>query len=450
MPAQPTAITPKEELPLESIRTVSFHTLGCKLNQAETAAIAARFKERGCQVVPFRQAADLTFINTCTVTGEADAKSRQAIRQARAASPGGRLVVAGCYAQLKPDEIAALEGVDLILGNREKYRVLELLEQLERGGGERPLVYVDGLDEVETYDESPFISSTGRTRAFLKVQDGCDYHCSFCIIPAARGRARSRSLHGCLSEARRLVDAGYRELVLTGVNIGTWREGDLVFHDLLASISETEGLRRLRISSIEPQLVTSRMLEIMAGRENICPHLHLPLQHASDRILGAMRRRYSLRDYQDTLERVMTALPEAAVGADIIVGFPGETEDEFNQLAQAVSALPLTYHHIFRYSERQGTVAACLEGSVDPRERKRRSALLRAISRRKREAYALSFIGRTREVYFEGRPRNGQWEGLTDNYLRVRVANTGSGREPFQLVRLQQLQGEVLQGTAVA
>ncbi len=441
---------PKEALPPEPIRRVSFHTLGCKLNQAETASIAAGFRERGCQVVPFRQAADLTFINTCTVTGEADAKCRQAIRQARAASPMGRLVVAGCYAQIKPQEIAALEGVDLILGSREKYRVLELLEQLENGGGQRPLVYLDGRGEIEAYDESPFISATSRTRAFLKVQDGCDYTCSYCIIPAARGRARSRPLEDCLSEARRLMDSGYRELVLTGVNIGTWREGESVFHDLLARISETEGLRRLRISSIEPELITARMLEVMAQRENICPHLHLPLQHASDRILGAMRRRYSFGDYQATLERVVTAVPGIAVGTDLIVGFPGETEDEFNQLAEAVSALPLTYHHIFRYSEREGTVAARLEGSVDPKERKRRSGLLRAISHRKREAYALGFIGQTREVYFEGDPRDGQWEGLTDNYLRVRMASTGSGRDPFQEVRLQQLEGEVLQGIPVA
>ncbi len=439
-----------EAPPAGNIQRVSFHTLGCKLNQAETASIAAGFRARGCQVVPFRQAADLTFINTCTVTHEADAKSRQAIRQARAASPGGRLVVAGCYAQLKPVEISALEGVDLILGSREKFQVLELLEQLGRGGGERPLVYVAGNDDIEAYDESPFISATSRTRAFLKVQDGCDYTCSYCIIPAARGRARSRSLEDCLGEARRLMAAGYRELVLTGVNIGTWGEGELLFHDLLAGISETEGLRRLRISSIEPELITSRMLEIMAERENICPHLHLPLQHASDRILGAMRRRYSFGDYQATLERVVTMVPGIAVGADLIVGFPGETEDEFNQLAEAVNALPLTYHHIFRYSERQGTVAARLEGSVDPKERKRRSALLRAISRRKRKAYALGFLGQTREVYFEGQPRDGQWEGLTDNYLRVRMAGSGSGRDPFQLVRLKQLDGEVLQGTPVA
>ncbi len=429
---------------------MSFHTLGCKLNQAETAAIAAGFRERGCQVVPFRQAADLTFINTCTVTGEADAKSRQAIRQALAASPRGRLVVAGCYAQIKPQEISALEGVDLILGSQEKYRVLELLEQLERDAGERPLVYVAGHEEIEAYDESPFISATSRTRAFLKVQDGCDYHCSYCIIPAARGRARSRPWQDCLSEARRLMAAGYRELVLTGVNIGTWREGELVFHDLLARISETEGLRRLRISSIEPELITARMLEVMAQRENICPHLHVPLQHASDRILGAMRRRYRFGDYQATLERVVTAVPEIALGTDLIVGFPGETKDEFNQLAEAVRDLPLTYHHIFRYSEREGTVAARLEGSVDPRERKRRSSVLRAISRRKRVAYALGFLGHTREVYFEGDPRDGQWEGLTDNYLRVRMASSGSGQEPFQMVRLQQLDGEVLQGTAAA
>ncbi|MEE9466628.1 MAG: tRNA (N(6)-L-threonylcarbamoyladenosine(37)-C(2))-methylthiotransferase MtaB, partial [Candidatus Neomarinimicrobiota bacterium] len=354
------------------IRRASFHTLGCKLNQAETAAVAAQFRERGIEIVPFRQPADLTYINTCTVTHTADSKSRQAIRQAVSASPGGRVVVAGCYSQIKPAEVASLEGVDLILGAREKFQVLNLLTEMVGNRTGRPLVYVTDSDELQTYDESSFISATSRTRAFLKVQEGCDYQCSYCIIPAARGRARSRLLADCLSEANRLVTAGYRELVLTGVNVGTWREGDLEFADLLEEVSDITGLRRLRISSIEPNLITPRLLELMAHHDNICPHLHVPLQHAADRILGAMHRRYKLADYRAVLKRIMSAIPEAAVGADVIVGFPGETQADFDLLAEALREMPLTYLHIFRYSARDGTVAASMADQVPPAERKRR------------------------------------------------------------------------------
>ena len=302
------------------IRRVSFHTLGCKLNQAETAAIAALFARRGYEVVPFRQAADLTYINTCTVTNEADAKSRQIIRQAVRASPGGRVVAVGCYAQVRPEEVAvgcyaqvrpeevaALDGVDMVLGTHEKYQIFDLLDRLEEGKRERPLVLVTDTGDLETYDESPFISATSRTRAFLKVQEGCDYACSYCIIPMARGRARSRPLASCLSEVRRLVAEGFREVVLTGVNVGTWVDGDHRLHHLLAQVSDVAGLRRIRVSSIEPNLVTDELLKVVAERENICPHFHVPLQHASDRILRAMRRRYTMADYRRVMDRITSA-----------------------------------------------------------------------------------------------------------------------------------------------
>lgn len=441
---------PTDQNPGPDIRRVSFHTLGCKLNQAETAAIATQFRDQGIEIVPFRQPADLTYINTCTVTHTADAKSRQAIRQAVAASPGGRVVVAGCYSQINPAEAAALEGVDLILGAREKYQVMSLLTAMDRNRTDRPLVFVSGDDEVQAFDESPFISATSRTRAFLKVQEGCDYQCSYCIIPAARGRARSRPLADCLSEAAKLVAAGYRELVLTGVNIGTWRQGDREFADLLEKVSAIEGLHRLRISSIEPNLITQRLLDLMAQRENICPHLHVPLQHAADNILGAMRRRYKLADYQAVLERIIKTVPEAAVGADVIVGFPGETRADFDLLVASLGEMPLAYLHIFRYSERDGTLAASMAGVVPPAERKRRSAVLRSIGSSKRADFAGRFLNLPREVYFEGTPIDGFWEGLTDNYLRVRMAAEGTGQEPFRMVRLDQVDGDIIWGTPAA
>lgn len=436
-----------------TIRRVSFRTLGCKLNQAETDVIAAQFRQRGYQVVPFRQESDLTFINTCTVTGEADAKSRQAIRQAVQASPRGRVVAAGCYAQVRPEEVAALEGVDLVLGTREKYHIMELLDQLDGTGPSqplrqsqgRPLVRVGDIGEVETYDESPFISATSRARAFLKIQEGCDYKCSYCIIPAARGLGRSRPLDDCLKEARRLVGEGYREIVLTGVNIGTWEADDLRFHDLLGAVSRVEGLRRIRISSIEPNLITDGIIRLVAQRENIAPHFHVPLQHASDRVLKAMRRRYRIADYQAVIGRIAAAIPDAAIGADVMVGFPGETQDDFRQLVAALSDLPLTYHHVFRYSEREGTVASRMAAAVDPAVRKERSWVLREISRKRRLEVARLSIGQTRTVHFEHPNDDGHWEGpsgpglltgLTDNYLRVRVPITVPLDDPFQPVRL--------------
>ena len=426
------------------IRRVSCHTLGCKLNQAETAAIAAMFRERGWQVAPFRQEADLTIINTCTVTAEADAKSRQVIRQAVQASPHGLVAAVGCYAQVRPGELAALEGVDLVLGTREKWRIPELLDLLEgrkpdqplRQAQGKPLVRVGDIGEVETYDEAPFISATSRTRAFLKVQEGCDYHCSYCIVPAARGRGRSRPLEGCLAEARQLAAEGYREIVLTGVNIGTWEESGLRLADLLAAVSGVEGLRRVRVSSLEPNLITDEIIRLAAEQENIAPHFHLPLQHASDRVLKAMRRRYNFAEYRAVVERIAAALPDAAIGADVMVGFPGETEEDFRQLAGALTELPLTYHHIFRYSEREGTIASRMTEAVDPAVRKERSAVLREISRQRRREVARRSIGQTRLVHFERPDGNGSWEGLTDNYLRVKVPIPMPLDDPFQLVRL--------------
>ncbi|UCH61839.1 MAG: tRNA (N(6)-L-threonylcarbamoyladenosine(37)-C(2))-methylthiotransferase MtaB [Fidelibacterota bacterium] len=430
-----------------AIRQVSFNTLGCKLNQAETDAIATLFRRRGWQVVPFRQESDLTVINTCTVTGEADAKSRQAIRQAirRAArtSPQGKVVVAGCYSQIRPEEAASFEGVDLVLGTREKWRILDLLEQIEGNGPDLPLIHVGNIGVAETYDEAPLVSApipsgcrTGRTRAFLKVQEGCDYHCSYCIVPAARGLGRSRPLESCLEEVCRLVAEGYREVVLTGVNIGTWQEKGLRFNDLLAAMSRVDGLRRIRVSSIEPNLLTDEIIRLVAERENIAPHFHVPLQHASDRVLKAMRRRYCIADYRAVLERIVTAIPDAAIGADVMVGFPGETEKDFRQLAGTLTDLPLTYHHIFRYSERSSTAASHIIGAVDPVVRKERSAVLREISRQRRRQVARRSIGQTRQVHFERPDGNGSWEGLTDNYLRVKVPVPMALDDPFQPVQL--------------
>ncbi len=418
----------------ETTQRVSFHTLGCKLNQAETSALAQQFRHRGYEIVPFREEADLSIINTCTVTNEADAKCRQVIRQAAAASPGGRVAVMGCYSQIKPDEVASLGGVHIVMGNHRKHGIFDLLDQLSHGDDDFIQEVMD-LDDVDVFGNIPEIAATHRTRAYLKVQEGCDYNCSFCIIPTARGIGRSRSMESCLIEARELVKLGYLEIVLTGVNIGTWTDGGKILYDLVDNLSRIDGLARLRISSIEPNLLTDELIDLVAARDNLCPHFHIPMQHASNNILKAMRRRYHFEDYVNLLDRIITRIPDAAIGADVIVGFPGETEADFAILANALNDLPLSYHHIFRYSAREGTVAAVMANPVHPSEMKRRSAVLRRISRDKHEAYGRRFLGQVKEVYFEQSPLAGRLEGRTENYLRVTVESSAPPTE-IALVRL--------------
>ncbi|MFC1481961.1 tRNA (N(6)-L-threonylcarbamoyladenosine(37)-C(2))-methylthiotransferase MtaB [Candidatus Neomarinimicrobiota bacterium] len=402
-------------------RRVSLHTLGCKLNQAETSALGVGFISRGYAIVPFHEPAEITYINTCTVTNEAAAKSRQTIRQAIQASPQGKIVVAGCYAQISPEEISRLEGVDLILGSAEKFKLFDYLDSLGEEENSEPLVYVNDHREIQEYADSPYTAIGSRTRAFLKVQDGCDYNCSYCVIPVARGRARSRPLDACLNEARDMVYQGYKELVLTGVNLGTWSAGQFVFHDLVDRLSRIEGIERIRISSIEVNLITDQLISLVRERENICPHFHVPLQHSSDNILSAMRRRYNFSFYSKKLEQIASAIQGVGIGADVIVGFPGETAEDFQHLAESLIELPTTYHHIFRYSERRGTVAAMLTDPIPVAERKARSQILHEISRKKSSKFVKQFIGQLRHVHLES-VHDKRISGMTDNYLRVELA----------------------------
>ena len=434
----------------DKIKSVSFQTLGCKLNRSETDAIAAEFAARGYRLVPFKEPADLAVINTCTVTGEADAKSRQAISRAARLSGAKWVVAMGCYTQMHAGEAAAIDGVDVVLGSGNKFDVLSLVDELPQATADGPLVLVTPYGEQRQFDDTPFISATSRTRAFLKVQDGCDFACSYCIIPSARGGSRSRPLESCLREARQLVARGYTEAVLTGVNIGDWRAGESRFDDLLDAISRVEGLRRIRVSSIEPNLVTRRTLALMAERDNICPHLHIPLQHSSDKVLKAMRRRYTWDDYQRLAQLALETVPDLAIGADVITGFPGETEEDFEHLARALSDLPAAYYHIFRYSEREGTLATALAGRVEPPERKRRSDILRQIGERRRAEYARGYLRQTRPVLFESEASEGVWSGLTDNYLRVLAPATDDLSARYMPVTLTRFSGGIVTGKLAA
>ncbi|RMH52392.1 MAG: tRNA (N(6)-L-threonylcarbamoyladenosine(37)-C(2))-methylthiotransferase MtaB [Bacteroidetes bacterium] len=400
---------------------VSFYTLGCKLNFAETNTLQRDFEGRGFEAVPFGQAADVTVVNTCTVTAEAERKCRQVIRRARRANPDGFIVVTGCYAQLRPEEIAAIEGVDAVLGAREKFRLFDVLDDFTRP--EQTQIAVSCIDTDAPF--GPAFSASGRTRAFLKIQDGCDYTCSFCTIPRARGASRSQPIAATLAQARALAADGFREIVLSGVNIGLYgQEHGVTLLDLLRELDRVEGIERYRISSIEPNLLTDAIIDFVAGSRAFQPHFHIPLQSGDDAVLGKMRRRYRRHVYAGRVARIKEQMPDACIGVDVIVGFPAETEARFQNTVQFLDDLPVSYLHVFTYSERPGTAAVEQPGRmggapVPVRERSRRNRVLRALSEKKQAAFYRSQQGRVRPVLWEAEERDGAMLGFTDNYVRV-------------------------------
>jgi len=406
-----------------NLKTVSFKTLGCKLNQSETDAIQDKFKEKGFEVKPFGENVDLTVLNTCTVTNAADSGSRAAIRQAVRNSPNGRIAVTGCYAQVSPQEIKNIPGVDLVLGNDEKYKIFTYLDELKNGKLEEPLVFVNDEGGFANVSEDGFISATSRTRAFLKVQEGCDYYCSYCIIPFSRGRARSRPYEETLLEARKLVDKGFQEIVLTGINIGTYEyEGKETYDiaDLLDGLQQIEGLKRLRLSSIEPNTISEDLLELIRYSKVICPHMHIPLQSGNNDQLEAMNRKYRIDEYQDLMNRFVKYIPDAALGTDVIVGFPGETEEHFANTVNFIQNQPYTYLHIFRYSDRKGTAASKSKDKVDPKLVKSRSQILHQLGKKLKQSYYQKYLGQTLPVLFD-QVKDGKSVGYTNNYIQVEV-----------------------------
>jgi threonylcarbamoyladenosine tRNA methylthiotransferase MtaB len=406
--------------------TVALHTLGCKLNYAETSALARKFQDRGYRVVPFGAEADVCVVNTCTVTAAADRECRQIIRRARRSSPRARVVVTGCYAQLAPEDVASIPGVQLVLGTREKFDILRHLDDARTGGGPRVLV----SDTAGAEDFGPASSSDGgRTRAFLKIQDGCDYPCTYCTIPLARGASRSHPPELCLAQARELAAAGFREIVLTGVNVGDYgRKDGTDLLALLRLLTGVEGLRRIRISSIEPNLLTDEIIAFTADSEVMAPHFHIPLQSGSAEVLGMMRRRYSPADFAGRVEAAAARIPDCGIGVDVITGFPGETDAHFAEGTALLGDLPFTYLHVFTYSERPDTPAAALPGSVPVQIRRRRTALLRDISARRRREFYRSLVGSTQEVLLEAQVADGLRYGYSGNYARLGVP-AGAGDE---------------------
>lgn len=404
---------------LSAIRKrASIHTLGCRLNQAESALLAESLTAAGYEITPFGEPADLGVIHTCTVTQEADAKSRKLVRQFIRRNPEAYTAVIGCYAQMGANTLADIPGIDLIIGNQEK---LHLLDYVAAGKNESPLIVRDRFVRGNFSIDFAATDTPLSRRANLKVQDGCDFMCSFCIIPFARGRARSRDLDNLLAEARSLVARGAKEIVLTGVNLGLYDYSGHSLLDVVDQLNEIDGLARIRISSIEPTTAPEALLDRMADRgHRLVPYLHLPMQSGADRVLAAMRRKYTRQEYLNFARMAYARVPELGVGTDILVGFPDETDADFEETCSLFEESPCFYAHVFKYSERDGAAAARMGNAVDPRAAGRRSARIRKLSAMKERNYCEQHLGRTLEVLFEHK-EGPYWTGYTENYIRVAV-----------------------------
>jgi threonylcarbamoyladenosine tRNA methylthiotransferase MtaB len=406
---------------------VALHTLGCKLNFAETSSLGGQFLDRGYELVQLGEPADVVLLNTCSVTERADRECRQLIRRALRISPDAFVLVTGCYAQLAPEQVASIDGVDLVLGTKEKFSIFEFAGRFQKNRA--PRVCVSEVGTADTFSPALSTAAGDRTRGYLKVQDGCDYHCSFCTIPLARGESRSQSIAESVRQAKQLVRQGFKEIVLTGVNVGDYgrKQGDDLL-GLLRQLVGVAGLHRIRISSIEPNLLTTDLLDFIAQRQVICKHFHIPLQSGSDAVLRRMRRRYTTGQYADLVHRVRERFPESGIGADVIVGFPGETHEEFQETYRFLTELPVSYLHVFTYSERPHTPAAALPEQVVAQERSSRNTMLRMLSERKRMAWCRSMVGKSVKVLTESAIEEGWRYGFTDAFLRVGV-DAGTARE---------------------
>jgi len=403
-------------------KTVAFHTLGCKLNFSETSTIARNLLDNGYERVEFSEPSDVYVINTCSVTANADKECRTIVKNAMKANPNGFVVVVGCYAQLKPQEIAEMEGVDLVLGATEKFNIVDYLDDLNKEND--AIVHSCEIEEADFYVGSYSIGD--RTRAFLKVQDGCDYKCTYCTIPLARGISRSDTMGNVLKNAREIAEKGIKEIVLTGVNIGDYGKGEFgnkkhehTFLELVQELDKVENIERLRISSIEPNLLRNEIIEFVSKSERFVPHFHIPLQSGSDVILKKMKRRYLTKLYRERIQKVREVMPHACIGVDVIVGFPGETEELFLETYNFLNSLPISYLHVFTYSERDNTEAIDFEGIVPQHIRKQRNKMLRILSEKKRVAFYQSQLGTTQKVLWEADNKNGKMHGFTQNYVKV-------------------------------
>jgi len=415
-------------------KRIAFHTLGCKLNFSETATISRDFIRHGFEKVDYRDKADFYVLNTCSVTDNADKEARKLIRQAKRRNPDSSVAVIGCYAQLKPNEISEIDGVDIVLGAEEKFNLLDHLDAIDLKG--KVKVIQSEIDHVHTF--IPSYSTGERTRSFLKIQDGCDYSCSFCTIPLARGESRSNTVENTMKTARKVAETDTREIVLTGVNIGDFGKGSKeTFYALIQQLDTLERIDRIRISSVEPNLLTNQIIEFCAQSEKFMPHFHVPLQSGSNKILKKMKRRYDREYYEDRVKRIKSNVPDACIGADVIVGFPGETEDDFIETYNFLNELNISYLHVFTYSERSNTGAVEMGERVSKETKADRSKMLHILSDKKQRYFHDQFINKNRPVLFEN-IKNGKIIGHTDNYIKVQVEGGTSLINTIQTVMMKE------------
>ncbi len=423
---------------MTNTKKVAFHTLGCRLNFSESGSIAQGFVDRGYEVVDFGNPADVVFLNTCTVTDGADSTCRNLIRKAQASSPEAKIVVAGCYAQMESEKIKSMQGVDLILGTSEKYKVFDYLDSESENQIH--------IDKSSDFWGAATTLADSHTRAFLKIQDGCNYVCSFCIIPFARGRSRTISVSDALTEAKELAKKGFKEIVLTGVNIGEYEaiSGERLT-DLVKMIADLPEIERLRLGSVEPNTMTRELLEVLKSTGKYQDHFHIPLQSGSDEILSSMRRKYTSSQYKEILSMVKSYFPEAAFGADVIVGYPGETEEQFLETFNLLRTNPITHFHVFPYSKRKGTTAAKLSDQIQSVVKKDRVRTLMMLGEAKLDEFSHEMVGKETQVLFESEV-DGFWEGYSSNYLRVRVKSSQHLKNEIRKVRLSSFVGGKLMG----
>lgn len=397
-------------------KTSAFYTLGCKLNFSESSTIARQLNKVGFKKNDFNDGADLYVINTCSVTENANKECRRLIRKAKKISPNSFLVITGCFAQLKPKSISKMEGVDMVLGANDKFNLPNLLIDLEN----KEVGEVHGC-EITNLNYTSSFSLEERTRSFLKIQDGCDYPCTYCTIPLARGKSRCDTTENILKNAAEIAQNNIKEIVITGVNIGEFRDGEKRFSDLTKELENVDGIERYRISSIEPNLITNEIIETVKTSKKFMPHFHIPLQSGSDEILGKMKRRYRTTLYKDKVEKIVSEIPDVCIGTDVIVGFPGETDELFNSTLNFIKELPISYLHVFSYSERENTLAITFDGVVPKQKRVERSKKLRILSDKLQRAYYQKYLGTTQTALMEQENKNGFLFGFTDNYIKVKI-----------------------------
>ena len=432
------------------MKRVAFYTLGCKVNQYETEAMLELFEKEGYEKAETEDYADVYVINTCTVTHMSDRKSRQYIRRMKKKNPDAIIAVVGCYSQVSPEEILSIDEVNLVMGTNDRKKIVEEVKKIDAS---RKISTVDDIMKVKAFEEIEINKTNGKTRAFLKIQDGCDRYCSYCIIPYARGRVRSRDLESIVKEVENLAANGYKEVVLTGIHVASYgkdiKETDIKLLDVIKQINNIEGIERIRLSSVEPILFTDEFVEAVSAMDKVCPHYHLSLQSGCDETLKRMKRRYTTEEYKTIVDRLRAAIPNVSITTDVIVGFPGETNEEFDKTYQFLKDIELTHMHIFKYSPRKGTPAATMENQVDPSTKHERSEKLLQLNEENFKKFGQKMLDKEFNVLFEQKVGDNKFEGLTENYVKVIVESDKDLSEQILKVKITDVKNEFLEGILV-